>query len=82
MPIYTFYNKKTQETWEELMTISEMESTLEENQDWDVIPGAPLIASVERVGQKKPSEGFRDVLRHIKRKFRTKSGATDGIETF
>ena len=45
MPIYKFRNNQTQEEWEELMSISEMECKLEEHPHVELlINGAPMVA--------------------------------------
>lgn len=44
MPIYKFRNEHTQEEWEELMSISEMERKLEEHPHVTLlINGAPMV---------------------------------------
>lgn len=74
MPTYTFYNKKTQEEFTETMSISALEIYLKDNPDLDTRPTTPLISYNDL---KKPSDGFRDRLREIKRSHR---GST--INTF
>ena len=49
MPSYTFRDKKTEETWTDLMSISEMEEYLEKNKNVGLVPAAPMI--VGSVGQ-------------------------------
>jgi len=66
MPTYTFRKKDTNYTQTDFMSISEMEMFLERNPDWDIVPAAPLIHS--GTGLQKPDQGFRDILREIKRK--------------
>ena len=66
MPTYTFIHKPSGYTQTEFLTIKEMEHWLEKNPEWDVVPAAPLIHSGRGLG--KPDQGFRDVLREIKRK--------------
>jgi hypothetical protein len=70
MPFYTFTKLGTEETYEpeEMMTIAEMETWLKEHKGWDVLPGAPSIGDPVRLGRVKPSEGFRDVLRNLKKR--------------
>lgn len=66
----------------EVCTISEMEE--KERKGYVVVPAAPFIGDTFRQGLKKPSEGFRDVLRTIKKKHRggKRVDATRGINTF
>jgi hypothetical protein len=69
MPTYRFKNTKTGEVYEEFMKISERDSFLEENPDIEqLVYGAPGLADAARIGRMKPSDGFRDVLREIKKK--------------
>jgi hypothetical protein len=84
MPSYTFINHKTQEERDEVCMIAEMESFLAANPDWDVKPAVFGVGDAVRQGMKKPSEGFRDILRHIKKKHKggSKSDYTNGVNTF
>ena len=65
MPSYTFRDKKTEETWTDLMTISEMEEYLNKNKKVGLVPAAPLI--VGSVGQldSKTDSGWKDQLSRI-----------------
>lgn len=82
MPTYTFRNNETGEEVTETMSIAEME--VKETQGWTVAPAAPFIGDAIRQGMKKPSEGFRDVLRTIKKKHKggKRNDATRGINTW
>lgn len=78
MPTYTFYNKNTGEEKTELMSISECEEFLKANPDWEQQPAAPLIVSGVALGKRmKPDEGFRDLLKTIK-----KNNRGSNINTF
>lgn len=81
MPTYTFRDKEGKE-WTEVVSISEMEE--KEASGIEVLPGAPFIGDIARQGLKKPSEGFRDILRTIKKKHRggKRSDKTAGINTW
>lgn len=68
MPTYNFIDKTTEETFSDFMSISEMETYLSENPHIQLIPSAPLIHSGR--GLKKPEQGFRDLLKDMKRKHR------------
>ena len=65
MPIYTFYNKRTKKEFDEMMTISEMESYLKKNKHINqVIKGLNIVASVgSRTG--KTDSGWKDTLSKI-----------------
>jgi hypothetical protein len=71
MPTYTFRDEKTKKKWTEMMTIAEMESILNRNAHIKLVPAAPFIGDPMRQGIKKPTEGFRDILREMKRKNRS-----------
>ena len=64
MPIYTFRNKKTGEEWEDLMSISEME-TFTKKRNIQLVPTS--VGIVSSVGQldSKIDGGFKDVLHKI-----------------
>lgn len=64
MPTYSFTNKKTGEEFEQFMFISELDTFLQENPDIDTLPTAPGIISGYNM---KPSEGFRDMLKQVKK---------------
>jgi len=72
MPTYKFYNKDNKAEWTEFMTISERTKFLDENPHIEqLVHGAPLIADAMRIGGtnvSKPSNGFRDVLKEVKKK--------------
>lgn len=67
MPTYNFINKKSGETFSEFMSISEMEQKLKENEDLDVLCGAPLIGDPIRLGLQHVDERFRERLHEIKK---------------
>ena len=68
--------------WVDTCTISEMEEL--ESQGIIVVPSAPYLGDPVRQGLKKPSDGFRDVLRTIKKRHKggSRIDATRGINTF
>lgn len=66
MPTYNFNNIDTNETFSEFLTISEMEQKLKEHPNLSLVPASPLIHSGR--GLKKPEEGFRDLLKDMKKK--------------
>ena len=65
MPIYTFFNSKTKKEFDEMMTISEMESYVKKNKHIkQVIKGINIVASVgSRTG--KTDSGWKDTLSKI-----------------
>lgn len=69
MPTYNVLNKKTGKTKQMEMSISEMVQMLKDDPNLDVVPGATPTMEA-RLGSKmmKPSDGFKDVLRDIKRR--------------
>lgn len=71
MPTYNFTNKKTGETKTEFLWISEVETYLKENPEWEVSP-PDTSATVDpwRMGRAKPAEGFREILRAVKKKYK------------
>ena len=65
MPIYTFYNKRTKKEFDEMMTISEMESYIKKNKHIrQVIKGINIVASVGNSTMKTDS-GWNDTLSKI-----------------
>ena len=68
MPNYQFLDTKTGEEYTKFLHISDLDEYLEGNVHVNQIIGAPAIGDSVRQGLKKPDEGFRDVLREIKKK--------------
>ena len=65
MPIYTFYNTRTKKTFDDMMSISEMEEYLNKNKHiTQVIKGINIVASVGNRTMKTDS-GFNEVLSKI-----------------
>ena len=80
MPTYRFLNNETGEEYEEFMSISALELYLEENKHiTQLVNGAPLIHSGRGIG--KPDQGFRDLLKGIKKKH-SKGLTRSTINTF
>ena len=65
MPIYTFYNKRTKKEFDEMMTISEMESYLSKNKHINqVLKGLNIVSSVgNRTG--KTDSGWKETLSKV-----------------
>lgn len=71
MPTYAFKNTKTGEVFEEFMSISAREQYFKDNPHLEHVLVVPQkVADVVRMGMKKPDDGFRDVLKKIKKKHR------------
>jgi hypothetical protein len=67
MPTYKFLNNDTGEEFEDFMSISALDVYLSENTNLtQLVNGAPLIHSGRGMG--KPDQGFRDLLKDIKKK--------------
>jgi hypothetical protein len=68
MPNYTFFCEEKNMTIEFTGTIEEMEAFEKQNPccKWVPVAGLPTLDSV-RLGIRKPDEGFRDLLRTVKR---------------
>ena len=80
MPTYKFQNKETEEEFELFMSISELGEYLNENNNIkQLIGGAPMISSGRGMG--KPDNGFRDILKEIKKK-NSKGITRSTINTF
>ena len=80
MPTYRFINKDTGQEHEEFLKISELDTYLKENPNLEqLINGAPAITSGR--GNGKPDQGFRDLLRTMKKKH-SKGYTGSTINTF
>ena len=80
MPTYKFLNNDTGEEFEEFMSISALDSYLAENTNLtQLVNGAPMISSGR--GNGKPDQGFRDLLRNMKKKH-SKGISRSTINTF
>jgi hypothetical protein len=78
MPNYTFYDEIEKTYFTKAMSISEMEKFLSSSTHvkWVPVSGLPTLDSV-RLGVKKPDEGFRDLLRTVK-----KGNPNSSVNTF
>ena len=65
MPTYIFRDKTTDQYHEEFMGINELDKYLLDNPNLEQAMSAPSIVS--GVSGKKPDQGFRDILRNIKK---------------
>lgn len=67
MPTYSFHNKDTGEVFDKMMKIADREQYLAENPHIETVITAPGVTG-ELGSRMKPDQGFRDVLREIKKK--------------
>lgn len=67
MPTYTFRSRSSGLETTERMTIAEMEARLASDPDTYVVIAPVGYADSWRIGVSRSSEGFRDVLRTIKK---------------
>ena len=68
MPTYTFLNKETGKSWDQMMSISESEKFLKDNPNIHKVPTAiNMVRSV--MGQKsmRNDQGWKDMLKTIKK---------------
>ncbi len=66
MPTYSFRNKDTGEVFDKFMSLSAREQYLTENPNLETVIGAPAIGDL--TNNKKPDNGFRDLLKDMKGK--------------
>ena len=66
MPTYFFKNNETGEEFSEFLSISELDEYVKSNPNVTQMVTAPAIVSGR--GMKKPDQGFRDLLKTIKKK--------------
>lgn len=80
MPNYSFRNVVYGTEYELDLTMSEREQYLKDNKDTviQIIARAPSLGDSVKLGIRKPDQGFRDVLREIK-KAHPRGG---GVNTF
>jgi hypothetical protein len=80
MPNYSFRNVVDGTEFDLFMSMSDKDKYLEENKDTiiQIITKAPSFGDTVSLGIKKPDQGFRDVLREIK-KAHPRGG---GVNTF
>lgn len=68
MPTYTFVDNNTGKHFEDSMSIAEKEEYLQSNPHISqTILHAPALGDPTRLGLKKPEQGFRDLLKDIKK---------------
>ncbi len=67
MPTYNFEDTNTGVVVTEMMSIAEMEQHLRDNLHLRLVLGFPKIVSGVDSKRNKPPEGFRDLLKNIKK---------------
>lgn len=68
MPQYSFFNTETEEYFEQWFdSYKEVEQWIQENKHINWLCGAPPQGDAIRMGVTKPDEGFRDLLKTIKK---------------
>ena len=68
MPTYKFHDHTTKKTWIEFMTISERTQFLADNSQVEqLVHGFPGAVDSVKIGRTKPADGFRDLLKQIKK---------------
>lgn len=71
IPSYNLTNLETGETKVEFMWVSELETFLKDNPSWTVTPpDTNAVVDPWRMGRTKPADGFREILRGIKRHYK------------
>jgi hypothetical protein len=68
MPLYTFKSKETGEFFEFQLKISELDSFKQENPNLEIQLSTPSFGDSVRLGIRKPDDGFKDILRNVKKK--------------
>jgi hypothetical protein len=67
MPTYTFRDTNTEEVFDKMLRLAEREQYLLDNPNLVSVITAPGV-NKELTSKMKPDQGFRDVLREIKKK--------------
>lgn len=67
MPTYNLRNKNTGEETTQFMFMSELDQYLIDNPHMETVPASPAIVSGVASARMKPDDGFRDLLRTIKK---------------
>jgi hypothetical protein len=65
MPTYVFRDTNTNEQFEKVMKISELDSFRAENPHLETVIQAPAVCDPVRVGARKTDTGFKEVLQKI-----------------
>ena len=68
MPIYTFTNNETNETYDKFLSLAEREKYLQDNPHVTQKLSAPPTADPVRLGVTKTPDGFQQLLNNAKKK--------------
>jgi hypothetical protein len=68
MPTYTFLNTKTKKEFDITMSISERDKYVSENPHLQQVLKTMNVVDPTRLGIQKPDNGFRDLLKDMKKK--------------
>ena len=81
MPTYDFLNQKTDEVFEQMMSIAEREKFLTDNPHIKPVLCTPKIVSGVD-GLRKPDDSFRDILRNIDKKHKSRKNTMNTNSDF
>lgn len=78
MPTYLFQDTTTGEEIEIIMSISERDEFVKNNPHMtQLVNGFPGLGDPVKLGRKKPDDGFRDLLKRVKKRNRGSTINTD-----
>ena len=78
MPTYLFEDNKTGDQFELTMSISERDEFVKNNPHLtQLVNGFPGLSDPVKLGRKKPDDGFRDLLKSVKKRNRGSTINTD-----
>lgn len=67
MPVYSMRNNETEEEFEVTLKYVELDQYLKDNPNiQQIFKRFPGMGDPVRLGLRKPDDGFRDALRHVK----------------
>ena len=81
MPTYDFKDKKTDKVYEKRMTIAERDQFVLDNPHLEQVISFPRIVSGVD-GLRKPDDSFRDILRTIDKKHKSKKNTMNQNSDF
>lgn len=80
MPVYTFINKSTNEVFDVVLKIAELDQYKVDNPQFERhFDTAPMLGDPVRLGLRKPDAGFKEVLQKIADKTPGGAGLRDQI---
>ena len=81
MPTYCFRNNETGEVHEEMMKMDDREKYLKDNPNLTQVLEMPQIVSGTD-GLRKPDDSFRDILRNIDKKHKSRKNTMNYLRHF